>query len=757
MTLLHRCRFVEWRPRAINALEMSPPGTRPILAVARQNGDLELFDASQNWAVTCIPTGGIIGRTIESLVWLRPINNNTEYTTLDYNETTKYSICEAKVLEWKEAIKLHYGRLFTAGHDGMIVEWDLNTLLPKRHLHVAGGGIWCMTSSPDEKLLALGCENGTIKLVSVRQFEVVKTISVSLPNEFKLLSIAWSSSNPSLLAVGTSNSFIVIFDVNNARVFHRLELDVREQRQTMVWSLKFAGSSLVSGNSLGQVQFWNPTIGTLLTTNKMPNANVFTISVDSSGNRVWSSSSDGRTFIFGLNGPDDAPTWIPLEKLSIHRHDVRASTCGFIPVDIIDGKVCLMEVFVSGGVGTNIAIFRADNVTKRRVRYLSPLPQHQIVRLARTARLIAANLGDSIGIWCLGAAHPEEAKLSLPGRNVLQIKVPNRESLWSFDLSSNGKLLVYCTRSAFRMYHLEWRKDVEGLISDIEVTKMDIAERFIPEGYIAQAVTFSPDSQYLAVAISSKQKRSSRLMVARIGGSSLSTEWEHNLSTFAIKDIRWSSNWIVAHNVGNTVYAINNVSNENIKAFDTFDSQVTALRITDSGILYVVTAKKTITLYDLTRGDGQSSNSVSIREEPAWRKSPEIVTNIVKPSFTTETQKLCLCCENYIVAINPSGVSASLDSPKKRPKIFEIEKKKSKTPGRRQSKAEKAKALRAPSATIEKTCADFGSQMKIHSKFSGILYFDYLSADEAVLVERPWEDIQNTLPPAQDRKEYGGF
>jgi hypothetical protein len=43
------------------------------------------------------------------------------------------------------------------------------------------------------------------------------------------------------------------------------------------------------------------------------------------------------------------------------------------------------------------------------------------------------------------------------------------------------------------------------------------------------------------------------------------------------------------------------------------------------------------------------------------------------------------------------------------------------------------------------------------SGYKNIMLVDYLTADEAIIVERPWEAIANHLPEAQDCKKFGGF
>lgn len=44
---IHRCRFVDWIPQSINTLSCCPDGKR--IAVARKNGDIEIWNAEFKW------------------------------------------------------------------------------------------------------------------------------------------------------------------------------------------------------------------------------------------------------------------------------------------------------------------------------------------------------------------------------------------------------------------------------------------------------------------------------------------------------------------------------------------------------------------------------------------------------------------------------------------------------------------------------------------------------------------------------------
>lgn len=97
--LVHRCRFIAdvWKPHAITALAYAPSGN--FAAVARDNGSIEVWNTRQGWfAERVIPGTG--ESLVQSLVWVPGADGGED-------------------------------RLFSAGGNARIVEWDLEKLVPK--------------------------------------------------------------------------------------------------------------------------------------------------------------------------------------------------------------------------------------------------------------------------------------------------------------------------------------------------------------------------------------------------------------------------------------------------------------------------------------------------------------------------------------------------------------------------------------------------------------------------------------------------
>ncbi|KAK5902835.1 hypothetical protein CesoFtcFv8_008054 [Champsocephalus esox] len=124
---VHRVRFFDYMPTAIRAMAFNHRTER--LAVARADGALEIFNFADNYfQEKVIP--GQDGRAAEALCWLGQ-------------------------------------RLFSAGLNGEITEYDLENLRPRYTVEAYGGPIWSISSNSQGTLLAVGCEDGTVKIFEI--------------------------------------------------------------------------------------------------------------------------------------------------------------------------------------------------------------------------------------------------------------------------------------------------------------------------------------------------------------------------------------------------------------------------------------------------------------------------------------------------------------------------------------------------------------------------------------------------------------
>lgn len=734
-TLVHRCRFVEWAPEAVSAMEASPIGSRPMLAVVRGRGDLEILDVGQNWARRQIPCGGAVGHAIQSVLWLHPAGKKA--SSLEYGSPEDFQVSSLHVMTWGETTAQSTARLFTAGYDGNIIEWDVDRLCPKRVANVGGGSIWCMAKSADESRLAVGCEDGRARIVCAKSLTVLKTLPF---HEGKALSICWSDCELNLIAMGTSDSALILWDVEASKTLHKIAIDARHDNPTSVWVVRFAGHFLVSGNSLGQTQFWSPHTGTLVSSWKEHQADVLAIAMRSTCRRVFVSGADGCTKEFAAFGEEECETWRPVSKRYDHSHDIRASTCFFVPSvrpekGGLPRKVTYHEVVVSAGVDGSIIVYAAEGEGKRKARRLSCIPSKPVCRFAENSRLLASHVGTSIHIWSLGelersvveSSQGEEAcrmvkkrslvkthGLSKPGRKIMQINVPNHESIGSFDISPDGRFIAYTTRSAARVYHLIYFKDKDGAVNDVQICKVEMPS---VSGQMPQQVAFSPDSQAVAVAYLDEQ--ASRVVAYSLKDPKASapinfetTLGENASNSAAIDSMVWRSKHIAVHDLLNNVHVLSGgtgkreILKQNLPAF----IQLAQLTSEPRQLLVMISVDNQI--YHQTIAGSKQSCLVDLPVQWKSQLSPVIGLAVVPEDTPDSGKDFCARIWSHD-SIAELMLSEGSDAPQ--------------------------------------------DNLKIHRDYQNILLLQYLGPEEAVVIERPWDDILEQMPKAHDRKRFGGF
>ena len=125
---VHRCRFVEYQPAAINALDFTPSTVKETrLAVGRADGSIEIWDPANNFRfLKVIPGGKDI--SVESLVWAH------QSVVSDLVDDEDDQDPEEKARELNELLA-QPPRLFSSGLSPFIVEWDPVSLTVKVSIH----------------------------------------------------------------------------------------------------------------------------------------------------------------------------------------------------------------------------------------------------------------------------------------------------------------------------------------------------------------------------------------------------------------------------------------------------------------------------------------------------------------------------------------------------------------------------------------------------------------------------------------------
>ena len=330
---IHRCRFVPYNPQAINALAFSHPPDPNLkgrgqatlrLAIGRANGDIEIWNPHRGiWFQESILRGGK-DRSIEALVW-----------TLDPSEEDANGL--------KLPGKL---RLFSIGYSSVVTEWDLEQGRPARHSSGNYGEIWCLAAQPrwkqtqkgsDGKLLppaegeytgqhlAVGCADGSIVILSTQDGDLryLRTMRPSTKRS-RVLSITFQDRNT--IIAGYADSSMRVFDIRGGQLKRTISLGkgpAKGSKELLVWSVKcLADGTIVSGDSAGEVRFWDAKNYSLIQRIHSHQADVLDITV--SGVSVVSGGADQRTVVYRPKDGEKGPIrWAEVAHRRYHTHDVK--------------------------------------------------------------------------------------------------------------------------------------------------------------------------------------------------------------------------------------------------------------------------------------------------------------------------------------------------------------------------------------------------------------------------------------------------
>uniref|UniRef100_A0A4W5PQ16 UTP4 small subunit processome component n=1 Tax=Hucho hucho TaxID=62062 RepID=A0A4W5PQ16_9TELE len=355
---VHRVRFFDYMPTAIRAMAFNAHTEK--LALGRMDGSVEIFNfADHYFQEKVIP--GKDSRSIEALCWVG-------------------------------------GRLFSAGLNGEITEYDLENLRPKYSLDAYGGPIWTITSNSQGAHLAIGCEDGTVKLFEVLEESIQFERNLDR-QKGRIISLSWHPSGAQI-AAGMMD-MIRVFDVPTGELGTRLLVDRgfggSKSRETVVWSVVFLSDcTIISGDSAGKVQVWDGHTGTLVKTHLVTKWDVLALSVSKDESSVVVGTSEGTVIQFQFIAPtlqQQDKEWVRTRTFKNHTHDVRA----------------LAEIetaIVSGGMDTQLVVRPLLEKFDER-SYASGLrkihfPHRNLVSCAKKAGLLLFQFPGQLELWRLG-------------------------------------------------------------------------------------------------------------------------------------------------------------------------------------------------------------------------------------------------------------------------------------------------------------------------------------------------------------------
>ncbi|XP_074661710.1 U3 small nucleolar RNA-associated protein 4 homolog [Tubulanus polymorphus] len=407
---VHQVRFFEYTPHAIHCLAYDENKKR--IALSRSNGSIEIWSIPDNWFLQkVIPS--CEGRSVEALVWSA-------------------------------------GRLFSAGLQGEIIEYDLMKLCPKQSVPSYSGAVWCLTVNTSGTLLAAGTEDGCVALFDIISDSLQYSKSFDRIDS-RILCIAWNDTEDRIVTGGMEN--IRVWSVESGHAIQRLTVGrIDPRKETIIWCVAVTKDmTIISGDSRGKTSFWNGKMGTKIKSFQSHQADVLTLCINKDGDSVFCSGIDSSLVQFEyIKTKDDSDwkTWVnsKMRLQNPHTHDVRA-------------LVHTGEFLVSGGVDCNLIYLPFKGKIDGKYKKVPAIPQN-VVHIAAADASVLLQYSNYLELWKLGSTNKTSNRngdilpLTTNPIKLLQLKSRDAETIVCSALSTCGKWIAYSDLYSVRLYHV---------------------------------------------------------------------------------------------------------------------------------------------------------------------------------------------------------------------------------------------------------------------------------------------------------------
>ncbi|KAG0035119.1 U3 small nucleolar RNA-associated protein [Podila clonocystis] len=806
---VHRCRFVDYTPSAINALAFAPSTTKPVMACGRANGDIEVWNPKNEWTLEKTIPGGK-NTSVEALAWAHQTVLTEDEDFWDSEREKQQAI--------KKLIKTP-PRLFSAGLNAVVTEWDLTTLKPKRSVDSHGGAVWCMATNHANTVLAVGCEDGCVRLFDIADGELAFIRSFD-KQKTRILSLAWSQDD-TIMITGSANSSIYKWNVELGRVQSRMTVDRVSGEDTLVWAVKFlSNGNIVSGDSLGHVKFWDGETTTMIQSFNSHGADVLCLAAARDGNTVFSSGVDRKCNQYkfvdqpaprknGKNGSINGKTemvtkWVLAGSRRFHSHDVRA-------LALDDTRN--VNALVSGGVDVSMVVCPAADFPDTNQRRLPHVPQRPIVSISKSKRLMLCRQEHGVKVWRLGkSAAPVQPYSELeigahmdliePQQAILEMNFKDDRNLTASALSEDGHWIAVADIEEVKLFRIDENPTQPGQL-------MVKKQKSFPgvRGTGAHYLTFTPDSARLIVASTDSQVvvmdisqwEAGQFDVLRRFGQhrgtsakdtdSMDVDGEQDnagaagqVETIVSMAVSADGLWLATGDLLNRIFIFNLDTLQHHATLPKFDAPLTALHFHPySPTLVIPTASNVFYLFNVeTRRLTDWSREYS-SDKTFPTKFLGLKDKILGIAFNPARKNTVLVWGvSYICHVDLElGVgdrNAILNVGKRKRVDRAIEEKRKQQRERRMKKyadlgilpmpelesgkavvvleGKKGRKVLAAARPLEEEQAEEVNFQLLH-KFQNLMYVDFVGDNSLVAVELPFIKVLSSLPPSYYRASYG--
>ena len=658
----HQIKFLEFQPSDI--LQLCLHNSSKLLAVARSNGSIELWESK-------LDTFSFLNST--------PISKDRSIRSL---------ACEG-------------GRLFSAGLDGVITEWKFEDISEINNIRL-DIPIWCMATCASGGVLAVGMENGSIKIYDTKDntIELKKDLQKQTG---KILSIGWHPAGD-LLACGFDNSTIATFSISSGLCLQRATLDEYKQHSTLVWQIKFLrDNTLVTGSSMGKVQFWNGKFGTLKQEYTLHEklSDILAIFVNDKEDTVFASGVDSKVVALKRIEIEGHPKWIQSGSVRVHTHDVKS---------IVGSENSFV---LTGGVDTKMVMHNWNKFDeKKSVKIILPFTGHSqnSVKIARERRVVLLQLPYKLQLWSL--------KHTQSNPCILELQAKSSDGIITSAFSNSAEFVGWSNRKITKFYHLTW--DGSEAISEIRHLKHTPSEP-------SQIIEFLHTSEKLILVTNFRTIHVYTLTPHK------TFHQHHTVTEYSVQKIVPSKcGRFFACVTTNSMISIYNVTNlEIVSRLPSHRSKVTSIDFAprDSHIVITYSNSEIIVFDFVNQRHTEWTNTFQDSICQNFLKLHRIELTNLTATFVRDNRLLLSSytgmCEVKLEHISQCEGEEMAPRSKKRAKI------------------------------IEKSYQFHNGNFNFVSEHNSILALMQISGEDVLLVNKQWDSIEKEFPPCLYRERYG--
>ncbi|KAL9902143.1 UTP4 small subunit processome component l(3)72Dn [Glossina fuscipes fuscipes] len=450
---IHNVRFYNITPRSIQTMAYNFIWGK--LALARCDGSIEIWDVSHAPCLErVIPKTP--GNSVECMGWCGK-------------------------------------RLFSAGLNGEIVEWNLQSLQPRVKQHVTGNTVWCLDINREGTELAIGTDEGYINLFDVTDNQLLYK-KLFDKQEGRVLCCAYDATSEFL--VTGSVGAIRIWNCRTGHAVNKINISANKynKAEAIVWSVKVLSDfTIITGDSLGNVTMWDGRMASQTETHQVLKADVLALAVNEEEDKLICAGVEPNIRIYAkaLIKRNDATCnrWVKFLQRRVHDHDVKA-------------LVCAKNFIYSGGVDGCLGLSSVAKNKIVNVKY-GPFLKPPCVSVASSQRLLLLRYPNYLEIWRLGSPKEnsdsefqepsQQCQLLALAKNpekLLELKSKNEDPIVSAALSPNGNWLCYSTPEYIRLFRFTISKGK----TPCQLRRVkDLPQQFVPSTHIC----FTSDSKRL--------------------------------------------------------------------------------------------------------------------------------------------------------------------------------------------------------------------------------------------------------------------